>query len=72
MTVTFEFYQEMTWIDNRIQTNLSAEVMKYDDLIELGSEAEVKKAGKWATKGKDYIVLDGDICHYKIGQIKKK
>ena len=28
MTVTFEFYQEMTWIDNRIQTNLSEDLMK--------------------------------------------
>ena len=28
MTVTFEFYQEMTWIDNRIQTNFSSDIMK--------------------------------------------
>ncbi len=38
-----------------------AEVMKYDDLKEQGSEAAVKSAGKYVQKGKEYIVNDGDI-----------
>ncbi len=37
------------------------EVMTYDDLITLGSEAEVSKAGKMRVEGKDYVVQDGDI-----------
>jgi ribosome-binding ATPase YchF (GTP1/OBG family) len=40
---------------------IRAEVVKYDDLIELGSEEKVKNAGRLAVKGKDYIVEDGDI-----------
>ena len=46
--------------------------MTYDDLIKYGSEAEVKAKGLYASKGKDYIVKDGDICYFKIGQITKK
>ncbi|MDR3210538.1 MAG: redox-regulated ATPase YchF [Planctomycetota bacterium] len=37
------------------------EVMTYDDLIGLGSEAAVAKAGKLRVEGKDYVVQDGDI-----------
>ncbi|HAH05750.1 MAG TPA: redox-regulated ATPase YchF [Elusimicrobia bacterium] len=44
---------------------IRAEVMKYDDLIALGSEAKVKEAGKAALKGKDYIVEDGDILNIR-------
>ena len=40
---------------------IRAEVMKYADLISLGSEEQVKSAGKYYLKGKDYIVDDGDI-----------
>lgn len=40
---------------------IRAEVIKYDDLIVLGSEDKVKEAGKFQVKGKDYIVEDGDI-----------
>lgn len=43
---------------------IRAEVMKYDDLIELGSEKAVKEAGKKTSEGKDYIVCDGDIMHF--------
>ncbi len=42
---------------------IRAEVVKYDDLIELGSEGKVKEAGKLLVKGKDYVVCDGDILH---------
>jgi len=40
---------------------IRAEVVKYHDLIELGSEEKVKNAGRLAVKGKDYTVEDGDI-----------
>lgn len=49
-----------------------AEVMKYDDYVEAGSEAAVKAAGKYHTKGRDYVVEDGDILFFKHGQGKKK
>lgn len=43
-----------------------AEVMKYDDLKELGSDAAVKTAGKYQQKGKEYVVEDGDIIYFKV------
>ncbi len=44
---------------------IRAEVIKYNDLISLGSEDAVKKAGKLLVMGKDYIVEDGDIVHFR-------
>ncbi|PID43590.1 MAG: redox-regulated ATPase YchF [Proteobacteria bacterium] len=44
---------------------IRAEVMKYDELVEAGSEAELKKAGKIYVQGKDYIVTDGDILNIR-------
>ncbi|BFZ61813.1 Obg-like ATPase [Saitoella coloradoensis] len=44
------------------------EIFKYEDLKELGSEAEVKAKGKYMTKGKEYIVENGDICFWKAGR----
>ncbi len=43
---------------------IRAEVMKYDDLIDLGGEQEVKEAGKLMQKGRDYIVQDGDVINF--------
>ncbi|MFH1645733.1 MAG: redox-regulated ATPase YchF [Candidatus Omnitrophota bacterium] len=40
---------------------IRSEVIKYNDLVELGSEEAVKAAGKFYLKGKEYIVEDGDI-----------
>lgn len=40
---------------------IRAQVIKYEDLVSLGTEAKVKEAGKCYVKGKDYIVEDGDI-----------
>lgn len=40
---------------------IKAEVMKYQDLCNAGSESKVKEQGKYYLKGKDYIVQDGDI-----------
>lgn len=44
---------------------IRAEVMKYLELTELGSEDAVKKAGKFLVMGKDYIVEDGDIISFR-------
>jgi ribosome-binding ATPase YchF (GTP1/OBG family) len=44
---------------------IRAEVVKYDDLVALGSENAVKLAGKALVKGKDYIIADGDICNFR-------
>ncbi|KAF7730195.1 Obg-like ATPase [Apophysomyces ossiformis] len=44
---------------------IMAEVMKYDDLKEFGSEAAVKANGKYNQKGKEYVVEDGDIIYFK-------
>ena len=44
---------------------ISAEVMKYDDFLKCGTEAEVKKAGLVRTEGKHYVVNDGDIIYFK-------
>ena len=44
---------------------IRAEVMKYDDFVSLESEAAVKDAGKFRVEGKDYVVEDGDIMHFR-------
>lgn len=44
-----------------------AEQMTFDDFKQYGSEIEVRKAGKYKTQGKQYIVQDGDILHFKHG-----
>jgi len=44
---------------------IRAEVIKYDDYIALGSEAKCREAGKIAVEGKDYVVQDGDIMHFR-------
>lgn len=44
---------------------IRAEVIKYDDFIKYGSEAAVKEAGKMGVEGKEYIVQDGDIMHFR-------
>ena len=44
---------------------IRAEVIKYDDYIHYGSEAAVREAGKMGVEGKDYVVQDGDIMHFR-------
>ncbi|MEJ6506402.1 MAG: redox-regulated ATPase YchF [Crocinitomicaceae bacterium] len=44
---------------------IRAEVMKYDDFTSLGSEQAVKESGKFKVEGKEYIVQDGDIMHFR-------
>ncbi len=44
---------------------IRAEVIKYDDYIRYGSEAAVREAGRMSIEGKDYVVQDGDIMHFR-------
>lgn len=44
---------------------IRAEVIKYDDFVTLGSENAVKEAGKMSVEGKEYVVNDGDIMHFR-------
>ena len=44
---------------------IRAEVIKYDDFIHYGSEAAVREAGKMGVEGKEYVVQDGDIMHFR-------
>lgn len=44
---------------------IRAEVIKYADYIKYGSEAAVREAGKLGIEGKDYVVQDGDIMHFR-------
>ncbi|MDD4027969.1 MAG: redox-regulated ATPase YchF [Bacilli bacterium] len=44
---------------------IRAEVISYEDLIFYGSELKAKEAGKMRLEGKDYIMKDGDICHFR-------
>jgi hypothetical protein len=43
---------------------IRAEVMKFSDLMELGGEAAVKRAGRYALCGREYVVEDGDIVNF--------
>lgn len=47
---------------------IRAEVISYDDLIAAGSEAKAREAGKLRVEGKDYVMKDGDVCYYRVGQ----
>lgn len=56
---------------------IMADIMAFDDFKECGSENAVKAAGKFKQKGKDHIVEDGDIIHFKFNAgagltVKKK
>ena len=44
---------------------IRAEVISYDDLIKYGDELKVKEAGRARLEGKDYLMQDGDICHFR-------
>ena len=44
---------------------IRAEVIKYEDYLKYGSEAAVREAGKLGVEGKEYIVQDGDIMHFR-------
>jgi GTP-binding protein YchF len=44
---------------------IKAEVIWWEDLLELGSEAKCKEAGKMGIEGKEYVVRDGDVIHFR-------
>ncbi len=44
---------------------IRAEVIAYEDFIACGGEQKAKDAGKWRLEGKDYVVQDGDVVHFR-------
>lgn len=44
---------------------IRAEVISYEDFIACGGEQGAREAGKWRLEGKDYIVQDGDVVHFR-------
>ena len=44
---------------------IRAEVIKYEDYVSFGSEAKVREAGKLGVEGKEYVVQDGDVMHFR-------
>ena len=44
---------------------IRAETVGYDDYVTHNGEAGAKEAGKWRSEGKDYIVADGDVIHFR-------
>lgn len=44
---------------------IRAEVISYDDYVACGGEAGAKAAGKFRLEGKDYVIQDGDVCHFR-------
>jgi hypothetical protein len=44
---------------------IRAEVVGYEDYIENQGEQGAKDAGKWRLEGKDYIIADGDVMHFR-------
>lgn len=44
---------------------IRAQVIKYDDYVSLGSEAACREVGKIAVEGKEYVVQDGDVMHFR-------
>jgi hypothetical protein len=45
---------------------IRAEVISYDDFVALGGENGAKEAGKMRLEGKDYVMRDGDVCHFRV------
>ena len=44
---------------------IRAEVVAYQDFVQCGGEQGAKNAGKWRLEGKDYVVQDGDVMHFR-------
>ncbi len=44
---------------------IRAEVIAYDDFVRFGGEQGAKEAGKWRLEGKEYVVQDGDVVHFR-------
>lgn len=46
---------------------IRAEVISYQDFIACGGEAGARQTGKLRIEGKDYVIQDGDVCHFRVG-----
>jgi GTP-binding protein YchF len=46
---------------------IRAEVISYEDYIKYGSESACREAGKIGVEGKEYVVRDGDVMHFRVG-----
>ena len=44
---------------------IRAEVTAYDDFIAHGGESGAKEAGRWRLEGKQYVMREGDVCHFR-------
>jgi ribosome-binding ATPase YchF (GTP1/OBG family) len=44
---------------------ICAEVIDYDDFVRLGGEQGAKEQGRMRLEGRDYVVRDGDVCHFR-------
>ncbi len=44
---------------------IRAEVVAFDDFVRLGGEQAAKEAGRWRLEGKQYVVAEGDVCHFR-------
>jgi ribosome-binding ATPase YchF (GTP1/OBG family) len=40
-------------------------VIGFEDYVALGGEQQAKDAGKWRLEGKEYVVADGDVVHFR-------
>ena len=47
---------------------IRAEVYGVPDLQEHGNEAAIRAAGKLRTEGRDYVMREGDVCHFLVGK----
>ena len=44
---------------------IKAEVIWWEDFVKLGGEAKCREAGKLAVEGKEYVMRDGDVVHFR-------
>jgi len=45
---------------------IRAEIIRYEDFVALSGEAGAKETGKMRLEGKDYVMADGDVCHFRV------
>jgi hypothetical protein len=46
---------------------IRAEIISYQDFIACNGESKAKEQGKLRVEGKDYVIQDGDVCHFRVG-----
>lgn len=51
-----------------VKNFIRAEVIAYDDFVACGGESGARDAGKLRIEGKEYVMKDGDVCHFRINQ----